>query len=121
MLKKMEEMPSYVAAFEATGEVDKQEYETILIPEIERVDKEHGHIHFLMVLKTSVKNFSLSAWLQDAVQALKHYRGWKKIALVTDESAIQKITGAFSAIMPGATKGFSLSQLDEAKNWVAAE
>jgi hypothetical protein len=121
MLKKLEGLPSYVAAFKATGEVSKDDYNSILIPEVERVDKEHGHIHFLMVLETAVKNFTLAAWFQDAVQGLKHYRGWKKIAIVTDEGGIQKISDLFSAVVPGATKGFPLSQLDEAKTWVAAE
>lgn len=121
MLEKLEELPSYVAAFKATGEVDRKEYQRVLIPEIERVDKEHGHIHFLMVLETPVKNFSAGAWIQDAVEALKHFRGWKKIAMVTDESGIQKIADLFSVLLPGATKGFSLAQLDEAKRWVSAE
>lgn len=121
MLTKLEGLPSYVAAFKATGEVSKNDYEKVLVPEIERVDKEHGHIHFLMELVTPVKNFSLSAWFQDAVQALKHYRGWKKIAMVTDEKGVEKFSDMVSVLVPGSTKGFPLSQLEEAKQWVATE
>lgn len=121
MLQKLDALPSYVAAFKATGDVSKEDYENILIPEIERVNKEHGHIHLLMELETPVKNFSMSAWFQDAVQALKHYRGWKKIAMVTDEKGVEKLSDMVSAVIPGTTKGFSLSQLEEAKRWVASE
>jgi hypothetical protein len=121
MLTKLENMPPHVAAFKATGEVTKDDYDKVLVPEIERVDKQHGHIHFLMQMETPAKNFSFGAWFQDAMEGLKHYRGWKKIAIVGDEKLIQKITNIFSAIIPGASKGFSLSQLNEAKQWVAAE
>lgn len=121
MLTRLEGMPAHVAAFKATGEVTKEDYENILVPEIERVDKQHGHIHFMMEMETPVKNFSLGAWLQDAWQGLKHFRGWKKVAIVTDEKGLEKFTGFFSAMIPGSSKGFSLSQLNEAKQWVAAE
>jgi hypothetical protein len=121
MLQKISGLPSYVAGFRATGEVSKEDYQSILIPEIERVDKEHGHIHFLMVLDTPAKNFTIGAWLQDAMQGLKHYRGWKKIAIVTDEKGIEKFTDLFSALVPGKAKGFPLAQESEARSWVARE
>ena len=121
MLQKILDIPNYVAGFRATGEVSKDDYETILIPEIERVDKQHGHIHFLMVLETPVKNFSIGAWMQDAWQGLKHYRGWKKAAIVSDQKGIEKFTDVFSTIIPGKAKGFPLAELEEAKRWVSSE
>jgi hypothetical protein len=121
MLQKLTDMPPFVAGFRATGEVTKQDYDATLVPEIERVDKQHGHIHFLMVLETPVKNFNIGAWLQDAWQGLKHYRGWKKIAIVTDEKGVEKFTDIVSAVVPGKAKGFSLMQLAEAKTWVTSE
>ena len=121
MLTKINDIPGYVAGFVATGHIDKTDYDNILVPELERVDKEHGHIHFLMVLETPVKNFTLGAWLQDAWMGLKHYRGWKKIAIVTNEGAIESFTNKFGLIIPGKTKGFKLSELQTAKEWVAKE
>jgi len=121
MLQKINDVPSFVAGFRATGEVSKDDYQSILVPEIERVDKQHGHIHFLMLLETPVKNFSIGAWMQDAWQGLKHYRGWKKVAIVTDEKGIEKFTDAFAAMIPGKAKGFTLNQLSEAKEWVSQE
>lgn len=121
MLEKITDIPSYVAGFRAVGEVTKSDYDTVLVPEIERVDKQHGHIHFLMVLETPVKDFSIGAWMQDAWQGLKHYRGWKKVAIVTDEKSVEKFTDVFSAIIPGKAKGFNLSELAEARRWVSSE
>ena len=121
MLQKLPGMPSYVAAFKATGEVTKDDYNTVLVPEIERVDKEHGHIHFLMVMENSGKDFSLGAWLKDAAEGLKHYRGWKKVAIVTDEKGLEKFSNLFSAVIPGSSKGFPLAEVEQAKQWVAGE
>jgi SpoIIAA-like len=121
MLTKLEGIPSYVAAFKARGEVTREDYENILVPEVERVDREHGHIHFMMVMETSAKNFSIGAWFKDAVLGLKHYRGWKKVAIVTDEKGIEKFSELFSAVIPGTVKGFALSQLPEARTWIATE
>ncbi|MGZ3851631.1 MAG: STAS/SEC14 domain-containing protein [Flavisolibacter sp.] len=121
MLQKMQGMPPYVAAFKATGEVSKEDYERLLEPEIERVDKEHGHIHFLMVMENSAKDFSLGAWFKDAAEGLKHYRGWKKVAIVTDEKGLEKFSNIFSAVIPGSSKGFPLAELEQAKQWVVSE
>lgn len=121
MLQKIENLPTHVAAFRATGKVDEADYQNVLIPEIERVDQQHGHIHFLMVLETTATNFSIRAWLQDVLTGLKHYRGWKKVAIVSDEKGIETISDLFTAMIPGQSKGFQLSQLAEAKQWVAAE
>ena len=121
MLEKLAGMPSYVAAFKATGEVTQEDYEKVLVPEIERVDQQHGHIHFMMLMETPAKKFSFGAWLQDALEGLKHYRGWKKVAIVTDENAIAKFSNLFSALIPGSSKGFSLAELEQAKQWVSAE
>lgn len=121
MLHKMENMPSYVAAFRATNEVSKTDYENVLIPELQRVDKAHGHIHMLMVLDTPSSQFTPAAWMQDAVQTLKHFTDWKKVALVTDEAGTRMMANVASAFVPGEAKGFTHEQLEEAKQWVSSE
>ena len=121
MLTKIENVPSHVAAFKATGKVDKHDYDNILVPELEQKDKEHGHLHMLMLLETPVKNFTLGAWMEDAWMGLKHFKGWRKIAIVTDERAVGAFTDKFSFLIPGEAKGFKLSELETAKQWVAEE
>ena len=121
MLTKIEDVPAHVAAFKATGKVNKHDYDNVLVPELERKNKEHGHLHMLMLLETPVKNFTLGAWLEDAWMGLKHFRGWRKIAIVTDEGAVESFTNKFSFVIPGEAKGFKLTELETAKQWVAEE
>ncbi len=121
MLTKITDIPAHVAGFIATGHIDKAEYDKIVVPELERIDKAHGHIHFLLILETAVKNFTLGAWLEDIWMGIKHFRGLKRVAIVTDEKAVETITDKFSFFMPGKAKGFRLSEAEAAKKWVAEE
>lgn len=121
MLTIIEDVPSHVAAFKATGKVDKHDYDNILVPELEQKNKEHGHLHMLMLLETPVKNFTLGAWMEDAWMGLRHFRGWRKIAIVTNESAVETFTNKFSFVIPGKARGFKLEDLETAKQWVAEE
>jgi hypothetical protein len=121
MITLMNDVPDYVAGFTAMGEVTKADYEQVLIPRIEEVNKEHGHIHFLFELKTDVGNFTTAAWWKDLMIGLEHFSKWKKMAIVSDQKAIEKISSLISPILPGETKGFGLEEIDEAKIWVANE
>lgn len=121
MITRITDVPSYVAGFRATGEVTKADYETVLLPVVEAVTQQHGHIHFLFILETSVGNFTLGAWWEDALLGFQKFSKWKKIAIVSDQEWVDKLTPVLGALLPGQSKGFSLAETDIAKQWVAKE
>ncbi len=121
MISILTELPSHVAGFVADGQVTKEDYENVLIPRIDAVLAQHGHIHFLLELRTDVSNFTAGAWWSDAAMGLKHFSSWKKMAIVSDQQSVEKFSDMFSALLPGKTKGFSLDELEAAKIWVASE
>jgi hypothetical protein len=121
MITLMENIPSYVAGFTASGEVTKTDYEKVLIPRIEEAYKIHGHIHFLFELRTDVGNFTTAAWWNDLMIGLRHFSRWKKMAIVSDQKAVEKMSDLISPVLPGKTKGFKLMDLEQAKTWVAEE
>ena len=108
MIEKINEVPPYVAGFKATGKVTKDDYTEIVVPEIEKILEQHGHIHFLLVLNTDVGNFTAGAWMSDALVGLKHLTKWKKMAIVSDQKGVEKVTDIISPIMPAKAKGFPL-------------
>jgi hypothetical protein len=114
-------MPSHVAAFRATGEVTKQDYETVVVPLVDAVTTKHGHIHFLLVLETNVSNITLGAWWEDILMGLKKFTKWKKIAIVSPQEWVDKFSTVFSALVPGESKGFAPDEMETAKVWVASE
>jgi SpoIIAA-like len=121
MITAITGLPSYVAGFTASGTVTKENYSDTVLPRLKEVIREHGHIHFLLVLETDVSNFTAGAWMSDALAGLQHLFKWKKMAIVTDQAGVEKFTDFISPIMPGESKGFALPQLDEAKAWVVTE
>ena len=120
MLQIMEDLPAHVVGVRALGHVNKDDYEQTLVPAIEKVARDFGEINFLMLFETDVKNFTYGAWMQDAKMSLKHFAKWNKIAIVTDQKVIEKISHIFNFISPAEAKGFPVSDVELAKAWVAA-
>lgn len=118
MLQIMRDLPANVVGVRALGQVTKDDYEQTLVPAIEKVAKEFGEINFLMVFETDIKNFSYGAWMEDAKMSLKHFGKWHKIAIVTDQKIIERLSHIFNFISPAEAKGFPVSDIEIAKAWL---
>lgn len=121
MIQLENNAPSNVAAFRAIGEVTKEDYENVVIPEVERVISSIGHINFLLFLDTEIENFTVGAWVQDALLGLKNIAKWNRAAIVTDSETAITFTNGFSYFVPGEFKGFKKDQYNEAITWVSEE
>ena len=121
MIQIIKDAPSHVAAFRATGEVTKTDYETVVVPEVDRVVKQYDALNFLLELDTDVANFTAGAWMQDAWVGLKNITKWHRAAIVTDSDKIIAMTNAFSHLVPGEFKGFTKEAFDESVEWVSGD
>ncbi len=92
MLQLINDLPENVLGIKATGEVTAHDLSTVLLPALEKQVELFDEINYLLVLETSVKNFSSGAWLQDMKAGITHFTKWNKIAVVTDETAVEKFT-----------------------------
>ncbi|MFL9842854.1 SpoIIAA family protein [Flavobacterium rhizosphaerae] len=119
MIETLTNVPKNVAAFRAVGEVTKEDYEKVLVPKVQEVAKNNGEINFMYVIDTDLSDFTLGAWLRDALLGLEEFSKWNRAAIVTDSDTAVKFTNAFSVIAPGEYKGFSKNQMQEALSWVA--
>ncbi len=119
MLSIITDTPSHVFGVTAIGEVTADDLKNTLLPGLQGLEERQNEIYYLLVLETEVGNFTAGAWFQDMVAGLKHFTKWTKIAVVTDQIAVEKFTDAFSYITPGEAKGYKLSELAEAKAWLA--
>jgi len=119
MIHLIENAPSNVAAFRAEGEVTKEDYQNVVIPEVNRVIASINSINFLLYLDTEVENFTAGAWVQDALLGLKNLAKWNRAAIVTDSETAITFTNGFSYFVPGEFKGFKKNQYNEAITWVS--
>lgn len=121
MLQLIHDLPANVVGIDAKGTVTKEELDNILIPAIDGLVARTGKIHYLLVLHTDLKNWDWGAWVSDAKVGLKYFTRWAKIAVVTDNNAVSTFTAAFSGLVPGDAKAYRMSELEEAKKWVATD
>ncbi|HVX01373.1 MAG TPA: STAS/SEC14 domain-containing protein [Candidatus Babeliaceae bacterium] len=120
MLQQITDLPPTVVGFRATGKVTSQDYETVLLPAVDKQVKETDKLNYLFVLDTDISDFNIGALMDDAKAGIKYYGKWHKIAIVSDQNGVNKFTDIFGHLLPGQTRSFTLSQLDEAKKWVAS-
>ncbi|MBL4675410.1 MAG: STAS/SEC14 domain-containing protein [Mucilaginibacter sp.] len=118
MLIKMEDLPAEVLGVRASGEVNKEDMDSVLLPGLDDLVKRTGEIRYLLVLETGVQNFTLAAWWKDMVAGLRHFTSWHRIAVVSDQTAVEWFTDVFQLVVPGKSKGFSPDELEQAKKWI---
>jgi len=121
MITQLDNLPKNMVGFRALNEVTKDDFIHTVMPVVGKLVEETGQLNYLLLLDTSVKEFTFGAWLQDALMGIKHITKWNRAAIVSDSESIKKFTDAFSVVMPGEFKGFSKNDLDIAIEWVSEQ
>ena len=119
MIEIIHGLPPDVAAFNATGKVSVNDYNTIINPIVKKIKQRSGRINYMLVLNTSLSNYSLGAWFKDGLLGLKYFTRWRKIAIVAKEKGIVNFTNFFGKFLPAVTKGFLMKDIDIAKRWIS--
>jgi hypothetical protein len=119
MIHVIPDLPSNIVGFKATGNIHSDDFSKTIFPAVKELVNNTGELNYLLVLDTSLSNFSVGSWLQDAMLGLKHFFKWHRAAIVSDSESIRKFTDLFGKVMPGEFKGFSHDQLEEAIGWTA--
>jgi hypothetical protein len=119
MIEVIKGLPPYVAAFQADDVITGRDYDEIINPMVEKIYKEFGKINYLLVLNTSLGNYTVQAWIKDALLGFVYFTQWRKIAIVSKIDGVKTFTNVFGKLIPGQTKGFMMDQLAQAKEWVS--
>lgn len=119
MITVIENLPKNMVGFKAEGNITEADFNDIVMPHVKRFIEETNKLNYLLVLDTSIKNFSAGAWFKDAVMGIKHLTKWNRAAIVTDVNGIRIFTEIFSVLMPGEFRGFEHKDLQSAIDWVS--
>ena len=119
MITQIENLPSNIVGFKAIGEITEKDFTETVMPKVKPLIDKIDKLNYLLVLETSVKNFTIGAWMKDAMMGIKHLTKWNKAAIVSDVEAIRNFTNFFSYLMPGEFKGFEHKELQQAIDWVS--
>jgi len=114
MIEIIQDLPENVIGFHATGKVNKEDYEKILIPAVDTQAKKFNKINFLLWVDTDVSNYTFGAWVDDALVGLKHLTHWHKVAIVSSSDTIKKIINIRSKA--DSSEKYSLNYFENGNN-----
>ena len=121
MITHLANLPANIVAFKAVGSITEKDFIDTVMPQVKALVDKTGKLNYLLVLESSLDEFTIGAWVKDALMGLQHLTKWNRAAIVTDVKSIRYFTDMFSYVIPGEFKGFEHKNLQEAIDWVAGE
>lgn len=120
MIHELKNTPNTMIGFVATDDVTQGEFDKVVLPGIDELVKRTDKLNYLFVLETPLRNFTIGAWMTEAMLRLNNIDKWNRAAVVTDVEGVKTFT-EFSKIMPGEFRGFTHDELSEAIRWVGEQ
>lgn len=119
MITLIPDVPENVAAFKASGEITKEDFENLVIPHVKAKVNTFDELNYLFYIDTDLDQFTVGAWMKDILVGLKNLTKWNRAAIVTDKKFVQNFTEVFSVLMPGEFKSFPQDDVENALYWCA--
>jgi hypothetical protein len=117
MIELIEGLPDAVVGFEAIGEVESADYETVAAPAVNHALERHAKIRVIHVLDERFTGYTAGGGLKDAMLGLAHPRSFDRIAVVTDSDTIRRLVKVAGWSIPGEMRLFANREREEAKAW----
>jgi hypothetical protein len=115
----MNGLSGYTVGFTLTGEITKDEYDNVIMPAVKEITDHSSTLNMLLVINTDLSNFTVGAWMKDALLGLKNLIKFHRVALVSDSQIVKNITSMANLVVPGEYKNFLMTEESEAKVWVS--
>lgn len=106
--------------FRLSGQIRQAEYESALVPAVEAALAQHDRIRVLVILDAGFTGLDMGAAWADTKMGLSHWRGFDRVAVVTESSWIRVGTRAMAAIFPCPVQVFSGTEVAAARVWLRA-
>lgn len=121
MIKLLSGFPDNVVAVEASGEIEDDDYEDVLIPAVDAASAKFDKIRLLYVFDADFEGFEGEAAWDDAKVGMKHFFSFERFAVVSDKSWIRGSVKTMGFLMPGKARTFGFAERAEAEAWILAE
>ncbi len=118
MIKQMTDLPAGVVGFSAHGEVTADDYERIIVPDLEAMFALRPKIRLLYHFAEDFSGFETRALWDDAKLGLRHFSGFERVAVVSDVGWLNHTVPALGVLLAGDYRAFPAAQLGEARAWL---
>lgn len=118
MLTLMEGLPADVLGVEARGKITHRDYRDVLIPAAE-TKMARGPVKMIFLAGTQFDGFELEALWDDAAFGTRHWRDFKRVAVVTDSGWLRSAVAMFGPLIPSETRVFGTEDEAAAREWIA--
>ena len=121
MIRLLGDMPAGVLGLEAVDDVEKEDYENVILPAITAAIAEHGKVRLVYVLGPEFDDYEGEAVWEDLKLGAQHPASFERIAVVTDARWARPAVKLLSIVWPGQARAFPLTERESAKRWAAAD
>jgi hypothetical protein len=119
MIRLLGGMPPGVLGLEAVDDVEKEDYEDVILPAVDEAIARHGKVRLVYVLGHEFDDYEGEAVWEDLKLGVREPTSFERIAVVTDARWAGPAIKVFSILWPGQARAFPLAELEGAKRWAA--
>lgn len=118
MIQQIPDLPFNMVGFRSSGEVTKDDFE-IGKKQVSELVSKTGKLNYLLYLDNSPSDFTIGAWLQDALLGINNLTKWNRAAIISDSETVDNFTTVFSKLMPGEFRVFPKAEYEKAVDWTS--
>jgi SpoIIAA-like len=122
MVERLPDMPAGTVGFRVAGEVEREDYDDVLVPELRKALDAGTGLRTLYVIEDLDEMEPGALWADAKLGfdlGVRHHEAWVRSAIVTDIDWMARATRLFAWMIPGEAKVFGIAELHAAKDWVA--
>src|SRR5690242_5557368 len=119
MFRRIDDMPAGTFGFEGLGEVEDDDWEETVEPLLREEIAAGNKLRLLYLFGPDAQEVEGDVMKAGAEFRARHATSFERVAVVSDESWAPAALRMLSAAVPGQVRGFAVSDLADAKRWVA--
>lgn len=120
MIELRKDFPDNVVAVTCKGRITREDYEAVLIPEVEAKLAAHPKLRLYYEIGPDFEGIDPGAVWADFKVGMEHLTRWERMAVVTDVDWIKYTLRFFGFLVPGEFRFYAPADADEARRWITA-
>ena len=119
MIQLIDGLPEGTLGLSFHGQVSGDDYDTVLVPALDRAIDLHDRVRTLLRFGSDFEGYSLEAAWDDTLVGLRHWRGFERMAIVSDVPWLRTAIRAVAGLLPCPVRLFDEAEEQDARLWLA--